>query len=656
MSSYFFRDDLQAEKDRLAGAQPGAGASGDNGTSTPSSSATGAPPAAPASSPDSAAIDAAGKAATEAFSQPTPVTTAAQPTTPAPAPTPTDSNAPPDYFADFRSSLDAQDPVKAQLQQAADAGLNSKGESFDPIATAARDRLGRETAVAGEEARQNAVKTFGSDTTGQAGRAEGDFTKNAIDQQSALETQLAGQKAASIASDKNQGLNALNSLLSSMDSATKLQAQFALSKADQAFQQQMQQSGFVQQKDLQTMQSDLQKELQQRGFTEEQAIQLSQQSFAALTQQRDEDFQQKIQTLQNAFTSGERVSSQDFQLILQSTQAKAAESLATLQHTLNMDQVTTEETFQKSMQMSQNDFAAYLQTQGFDHDTATAAAAQAATAKEDALNRASTELTATAQLAQQDKQFQAQLGLSQQELDQKQQELTATLKQMGVQTDSAEMQNLMQLVSVGIEMGNGDPAAIAPFAKLLANGVQKYATDHGITIDTSSLTGTAATGTSSTTKTGSSVTTSAGGTGWYTPTPVPAGTSAADAASLAQMDAKYSTLTPGVQPPAATEISGNSSGESVSNASDWLDANVGSLPQSVTNNQDKIDAVLNAIATGSPPPGAGLDTTTFNKNSQKVKDAQYYVQALTGYGLSLAEAYTLLSMVAGKDRANAAAH
>lgn len=615
-SNYFFRDDLQAEKDRLA-ANPGAGAPSDPTTLPSSSVSIGDSGAAPAPSvapsPDQVAAD-AGANASKVFA---PETATPQPTTTTPvvAPQPTTNpDGSPDYFADFRSSLAEQDPVKAQLQKAATEGLNSNGESFDPIATAARDKMGREIAVAGEENRQNNVKTFGSDSTGQAGRAAGAFTNEAIDKQTALETQLAGEKAQTIQQDKATGVTALNDLLNSMDSATKLQAQFALTKADQTFQEKMQQSGFVQQKDLQSMQSDLQKELQQRGFTEEQAIQISQQSFAALTQQRDEDFQQKVQTIQNAFTSGERVSSQDFQLVLQSAQTKASEDLATLQHTLNMDAQTAEETFQKSMQMSQNDFAAYLQTQGFDHDTALQASQQAAAAKESSLARASTELMATAQLAQQDKQFQAQLGLNQQELDQKKQELEGQLKLLGVQTDSAELQNTLQLVSIGIEMGNGDPAAVAPFAQMLAKSVQDYAKAHGITIDTSSLTSTG--GTTSTT--GSSTT---------------------------------STLGAGITAPSASTASGNGSGESVQNAVSWVDDNLDHLPQSVTDNQSLIEQTLGQIASGYVPE---KDRTANWKSFTPTVRAAFQMQSLINLGLTPTQAKTLTAMVVGTTLANSA--
>src|SRR4051794_969839 len=93
MADYFFRDDLEADKQRAADAA----ANGAAPTLAAPTTAAAPPPAAPPA-PDYAAI---GKAAAA----------------PAPA-APAAAAAKPDYFADFRSALDSQDPFKQQTQKA----------------------------------------------------------------------------------------------------------------------------------------------------------------------------------------------------------------------------------------------------------------------------------------------------------------------------------------------------------------------------------------------------------------------------------------------------------------------------------------------------------------------------------------------------------
>lgn len=181
-SNYYFRDDLEAEKQRKADAAAVAG---------PVTLAAPTAPVAPAA-----------PAQAQTFGN---LAKAAQAVKPA--------EEKPDYFADFRASLDAQDPFKQQAQKAVTDTLANPTAGFDAAAKAQEDKLGREIAAEGERRRQQSVIQFGGNQTGQVDKTMNSFGNEAIMKQAELGRDIAAGRAQAGEAARGNAINQSVALL-----------------------------------------------------------------------------------------------------------------------------------------------------------------------------------------------------------------------------------------------------------------------------------------------------------------------------------------------------------------------------------------------------------------------------------------------------------
>jgi hypothetical protein len=200
---------------------------------------------------------------------------------------------------------------------------------------------------------------------------------------------------------------------------------------------------------------------------------------------------------------------------MQAGEMQHEEKMAKLSSLLRLDEQGNAQAFQTAFQQMQNDFTLYRDELGYDRETATRLAQEAFQERmqqagfnqetavqatqlahqvsEGQKNRASQEMMAAASLAQQDSQFMAELEqryqFNAQDLDLRKQELGAQLQLMGLQGKQLEaalandkIQNAMQIAALGMEIGDGSEAAMAPFVEQLGKALEGYMTEQGIDI------------------------------------------------------------------------------------------------------------------------------------------------------------------------------
>jgi hypothetical protein len=190
-STYVFRDDLEADKQRAADAQV---------------MTLGAPqPAAPAM---------------PAAPQPTPQPA---PTAPAAA-APSQAENP---FEAFSKALEAQNPFKQQVKQNVQQTLANPGAAADAATVAARDRLARENNAAQEETRSQAISMYGGYQTGQAGQALDKFRNARLMNEQSFELDAAANKAGAVEQARNNAINQGVSLLGQEEQSRIADAQLA---------------------------------------------------------------------------------------------------------------------------------------------------------------------------------------------------------------------------------------------------------------------------------------------------------------------------------------------------------------------------------------------------------------------------------------------
>jgi hypothetical protein len=213
------------------------------------------------------------------------------------------------------------------------------------------------------------------------------------------------------------------------------------------------------------------------------------------------------------------------------------ELMARLESTLRLGEQQNAQAFQTSFQQMQNDFTRLVNEENYSREEATRAATQAFQESmqqagftheevlqgsqlawqsyENQMNRASQEMMSAASLAQQDSQFMAELQqryqFNSEDLELRQQELGAQLELMGLQGDQLRgaisdqrISSAMQIVALGLEIGDGSPASMAPFVEALGTSLETYFQAQGIDISKSDF---IAGLTKSTTPTGSAGTT-----------------------------------------------------------------------------------------------------------------------------------------------------
>jgi hypothetical protein len=221
-------------------------------------------------------------------------------------------------------------------------------------------------------------------------------------------------------------------------------------------------------------------------------------------------WQSNQKEIERKWTTGERLSSEEFTTLVNQSQQtyQAAQSALDrqLQTTLQGNtqafqaaQTAAAQAFAEKMQAgtfshdeamaaSQQAFTKVMTDAGFDHDTAmqTAQLAQQANLANQQMQLQET--MHMADLAQSDKQFGAKLGLDYNQLAAQATEFNASLaekssefaqqfgldqKQVDAALQSADFQNSMQRIQIGMELTKNNPDAMQPFAQQLATTMGK---------------------------------------------------------------------------------------------------------------------------------------------------------------------------------------
>ncbi len=160
-STYVFREDLEADKQRAADAAQ-------------------TNPIATLGAPQAPTLPAAPQAAP----QPAPMPSA--PAAPSQAENP---------FQAFSKALEAQNPFKQQVKQNVQQTLANPGAAAEAANAAARDRLARENNAAQEETRSQAISNYGGYQTGQAGQSLDKFRNSRLMNEQSFELEAAANKA-----------------------------------------------------------------------------------------------------------------------------------------------------------------------------------------------------------------------------------------------------------------------------------------------------------------------------------------------------------------------------------------------------------------------------------------------------------------------------
>jgi hypothetical protein len=303
-------------------------------------------------------------------------------------------------------------------------------------------------------------------------------------------------------------------------SSDRIQAQFQLADLDRTFQEKMQASGFIQEKDLETMRADLQTKLQDRGISADVAKQIADQKFTELMAGRDQAYQAAQADIQRQWSTGERISAQTWEGSLHASDQMHDELMAKLSSTLRLDEAKNAQTFQTAFQEMQNTFTssmaevgfsremamqnatqafqAEMQRNGYTHEEAMQASQLAAQSMENDRNRASQELMAAASMAQQDSQFAKELQqryeFNESDLQLRTIELSKNLELIGLQGEQlknaigdSKVSNAMQIAAMGMEISNGSPEAMAPFVAQLGTALGAYFKTQGVDISSADL-------------------------------------------------------------------------------------------------------------------------------------------------------------------------
>lgn len=255
--------------------------------------------------------------------------------------------------------------------------------------------------------------------------------------------------------------------LDSMMQNERIQAQFDLANLDNTFQEKLQKTGYLQTKDLQQMKQDFETSLTDKGIAADIAKQLSDQKFQMMKAENDHAFDASQNLLNQQWQTGERIGAQDW-----------TSSLKTLE--MKHDDLVQE-----------RDIAAKqgLQTQSIDAEI-----------KKTQLQIASQELMASAQLAQNDKEWQQEFllkkGATLEDIRQSRIKLNDDLatslinrEGLGLQNDVAraalangKVQSAMELATWGMEMGDGSPEAMAPFVASIGAALSTALKDQGVNL------------------------------------------------------------------------------------------------------------------------------------------------------------------------------
>jgi hypothetical protein len=351
-SNYYFRDDLEADKQRKAdGFAP---------------TATLAPPVASTPAPTAAPQD-------NTFGDLAKAANAVKP-----------PDQKPDYFADFRSALDSQDPFKQQAQKSISDTFANPTAAYDAAANAQTDKLAREQAAQQEQQRQQAVLAFGGNQTGQVGKAMKAFDNQAIMQQAGLGRDIAAGRAAASETARNNAINQSVALLGENRSgaaqaadvglrqsglASQEKVSFAqLSQGDKSLAQQAMLAGNQLEWDKQALKLGLDDKAADRIWQaaegEKQRVTQEKIAFAQIGSQ------EKIQATQLAHESAQNELNRSLEKLLSNDKIAAQFQLADMDHQFQSLMQDKGFVHENDLETMRADLQKTLQARGIDADTA----------------------------------------------------------------------------------------------------------------------------------------------------------------------------------------------------------------------------------------------------------------------------------------------
>lgn len=278
---------------------------------------------------------------------------------------------------------------------------------------------------------------------------------------------------------------------------TGIDATAALQASQQEFQMIMQDKGFVQTKELESLRNTFAENLQKAGFDQQTAMQLADQNFKTLQAKNEQDFSAAQAQVQRDWQAGQNLQSIDLQKTLQATEIAAQAARDKLNATLQLDledkragyqsalQVA-DQVFQRTMQATQNDQAKALQAsqQAFETEMSKAGFSQQQILQSQQLSAAAVQADKalsqqwamfTIQQAQQDEQFAQQLGIEKEKLtaqkDQINSQIGIALKQLGMQEEQWNQQKEdaayareLEALAMGMQVAGEDEDTLKIFS------------------------------------------------------------------------------------------------------------------------------------------------------------------------------------------------
>jgi hypothetical protein len=406
---------------------------------------------------------------------------------------------PPAYQA-FDDTLRRQDPAYKALQSAVTTKATENllrepqglGEQSKTIAI---NDLARALMESRAEQKQEAIRTYGPGT-GQVGSVMRDFDRQGVLQRQDLAGRLAVEDAALRDQQSSQAMSDAITALQTGTEAQRLEVEQSMHASDQALELKLQEQGHLNTKDLEEYRADVEKSLTEMGFDQQTAMQIADHKHNEMMQASDQVFQRLMDENDKKWLTGERLSAQEHEENIQIIQNRHDESMINLKHVLNLEIQENQHIFEdatmkaniaheyaltelkyseeQALQHSQNVFIERMTELGFTHDQAS----QASKHLNDMalLNREieSKENMLTVQMAAQDKQFAAELGLKEQEiqlqkdallndirnLDLKERELSHIIEMENVQND-------LNMVATAMELLPDDEEVLKPFTDRL---------------------------------------------------------------------------------------------------------------------------------------------------------------------------------------------
>lgn len=349
-SGFFFRDDMEAEKQRKADGFP---------TATVNPTVTAPPPAQNLAPPPQ----------DNAFKNLATTANSIKPATEKP-----------DYFADFRATLDAQDPFKQQAKNAISETFKNPTAAFDAAANAQVDRVGREQAAQQEQQRQQAVMRFGGNQTGQVDKAMRSFGNQAIMQQAELGRDITAGRAQAAEAARGNAINQSVAMLGEERAAAGQLAGLGLQKEGLGLENEKFKAADANAKRGLTLEESAQ-ELQRMGMSKEDArfyaglASGEKMEAAKIASTEKVSFakigsDEKMQSSQQAWEGTQNELNRSLEKLLSNDKISAQFKLAEMDERLKLSMQEKGFVQDKELELMREDLQKTLQARGIDADTA----------------------------------------------------------------------------------------------------------------------------------------------------------------------------------------------------------------------------------------------------------------------------------------------